>query len=121
MGWANRRHFYSAAARAMRDVVVERARRAAALKRGGGRAAISLDDAEIALSEKATELLALDVALEELRGADENAAEVVMLRYFSGLSGDETAAALGVSPSTVDRRWSYAKAWLHRRLDGRAK
>ncbi len=113
----DRKHFFGTAARAMRDIVVDQARRHAALKRGGDRRRFSLDETVVATSRQAVDLLVLDEALTRLAESDKKSAEVVMLRFFSGLTGDETAVALGVSPATVDRRWAYAKAWLHRALD----
>lgn len=114
--WQNRRHFFAMAARAMRDIVIEEARRHAALKRGGGRQTLSLDENRIAAAAQFDDLLVLEEALSRLKERDPMSWEVVMLRFFAGLSGDQTAAALGVSPSTVDRYWQYARAWLHREL-----
>lgn len=116
LNWENRRHFFAVAARAMQDIVVERARAAARDKRGGGVRAIPLSLATDVAAELPGDLLLLDVALERLSEADPVAAEVVRLRYFVGLTGDETAHALGVSPTTVDRRWTFARAWLLREL-----
>ncbi len=116
--WQNRRHFFAMAARAMRDIVIEEARRHAALKRGGGRQTLSLDENRIAAAAQFDDLLVLEEALSRLKERDPMSWEVVMLRFFAGLSGDQTAAALGVSPSTVDRYWQYARAWLHRELAG---
>lgn len=113
----DRKHFFRAAARAMRDIVVEQARRHAALKRGANRRRLSLEETVVTISRQAVDLLVLDEALTRLAESDKKSVEVVMLRFFSGLTGDETALALGVSPATVDRRWAYAKAWLHRALD----
>lgn len=116
-GWDDRTHFFAAAARAMRDIIVDRARRRVALKRGGNRHRITLDEQAFETDAQAEDLLALNDALERLRAADSIAAEVVMLRYFAGLTGDETAAAMNISPSSVDRYWSYAKAWLRREME----
>ncbi len=115
--FADRTHFFRVAARAMRDVIVDYARARHAAKRGGG-AAVSLD----ALGPLAagpfdpTEVLSVDAALAHLERLDAEAARVVELRYFAGLSVDETAEALGLSPSTVKRRWTLARAWLYQHL-----
>lgn len=123
--WENSRHFFGAAAEAMRRILIERARGHAALKRGGKRRRVSLESAEPEMSvdgkidpddESAATLLVLDVALAELRAKDERLAEVVMLRYFAGLSVEETSAAQGRSPRTVKRDWAFARTWLARRL-----
>ncbi|HUU98733.1 MAG TPA: sigma-70 family RNA polymerase sigma factor [Phycisphaerae bacterium] len=132
--WANRRHFFAAAAKAMRRIRIDDARKRKRLKRGGGRQAASLDERLVAgqgLSARAVregihapadgtgdpaEVLAVDEALSKLEQEDPRKAEVVMLRYFAGLTGDETAQALGLSPRTVDVEWRFAKAWLHREL-----
>lgn len=116
LNWENRRHFFAVAARAMQDIVVERARAAVRDKRGGGSPDLPLSQATDVATELPEDLLLLDVALERLAEADPVAAEVVRLRYFMGLTGDETAVALGVSPTTVDRRWTFARAWLLREL-----
>ena len=116
LDWANRRHFFAVASRAMQDIVVERARAAVAEKRGGGQQLLSLSFASGVAQEAPEDLLLLDLALERLGAEDHLAAEVVRLRYFVGLSGDECAQALGVSPATVDRRWVFARAWLLREL-----
>lgn len=116
LDWENRRHFFSVAARAMQDIVVERARAAVAEKRGGGTPAVSLSVATDLGEESPEDLVLLDIALERLGAEDPVAAEVVRLRYFVGLTGDECAEALGISPATVDRRWVFARAWLLRQL-----
>ncbi len=114
----NRYHYFSLAARAMQDVLIERARAATARKRGGGLTDITLSSAIVAVTEDPTELLALHGALETLHREDPLSADVVRLRFFVGFTGDETAEALGISPSTVDRRWLYARAWLHEAIYG---
>ena len=124
--WDGPRHFYGAAAEAMRRILVERARRHASLKRGGGRRRVPLegldaaapDDAAQAGDADAEALLELDGALQDMRELDGRLAEVVMLRYFAGLSVEETAAALGQSPRTTKRDWAFARSWLARRIDG---
>ncbi|WP_240911485.1 ECF-type sigma factor [Paludisphaera soli] len=112
--WAGRSHFFAAAAEAMRHILVDRARRRNALKRGGGAARIDLpEDALIAPDHRGdVELLAVDEALGRLAEADPQAAELVKLRYFAGMSIPDAAAALGIAPRTADRIWAYARAWL---------
>jgi RNA polymerase sigma factor (TIGR02999 family) len=115
--WENPRQFFGAAAEAMRRILVERARRHHARKRGGGRQRLDLDFVDLAAEPGEPEaMIALDEALGELRAFDPALGEVVMLRYFTGLSVEETAAALGSSPRTVKRDWAVARAWLSRRL-----
>jgi RNA polymerase sigma factor (TIGR02999 family) len=114
----NRAHFFGVSANVMRRILVDHARARNAEKRGGGKAAVSLDDIEVAMpAADADRLLALDAALVELATIDEEAAQVVEHRYFSGATEEEAARALGISPATARRRWSFAKAWLQRRLD----
>jgi len=115
--WNNRRHFFGAAANAMRQIRIDDARHRLRLKRGGGQKPASLHDEDVFLDEDPAEFLALNEAIKELESAAPRQAEVVNLRYFAGLSVDETAAALGVAPRTVDNDWKFAKAWLHRRLN----
>ena len=115
--WANRAHFFAAAAEAMRRILVEKARSAARLKHGGGRKRLPLDDAPAANMERPLELLDLDEALQRLEAVDRQMSDVVKLRYFVGLSIDETADALNVAPRTVDRQWIAAKAWLFREIE----
>lgn len=114
--WDNPRHFFAAAAEAMRRILVERARRVNSLKRGGDRDRIELDFVDIGEESDPTAMIALDEALTELKSFDPRLAEVVMLRYFSGLSVEETAAAMEASPRTVKRDWSVARAWLSQKL-----
>jgi len=119
--WDGRGHFFAAAAEAMRRILVEAARRRKAEKRGGGRGRAGLDEALLAEGRSPEELLELDDLLERLAAANPRAAEVVKLRFFAGLTGDQAAAALGVSPRAADSLWAYARAWLFQRmhLDGR--
>ena len=114
--WENRRHFFGAAAKAMRRILVDDARKRGRLKRGGGQAPLPLTDEPAAPERDRLTLLAIAEALEKLEEVDPLAAEVVTLRYLLGLSIDETAAALEVSPRTVDNKWRAARAWLHREL-----
>jgi RNA polymerase sigma factor (TIGR02999 family) len=112
--WADRSHFFAAAAEAMRHILVARARRRGALTRGGGAARIDLPEDALAAPDDRTddELLAIDEALGRLAEADPQAAELVKLRYFAGMSIPEASAALGIAPRTADRLWAYARAWL---------
>src|SRR6516164_8041788 len=110
--WNSRGHFFAAAAEAMRRILVENARRKKALKRGGGQVCESLDQVEIAAPEMPDDLLALDEALDGLARADPQAAELVKLRYFSGLTVKQAAELLGISSRTADFLWTYARAWL---------
>ncbi len=114
--WQNRRHFFGACAEAMRRILIETARRRGRAKRGYGRQPASLDEIAQPGGTPTDELLALDRALGDLEALAPRKALVVKLRYFTGLSIVETAAALEVSPATVKLDWSFAKAWLHRRL-----
>jgi RNA polymerase sigma factor (TIGR02999 family) len=117
-GWQNRGHFYAAAAEAMRRILIEAARRKASLKRGGNRVRVDLpnDLAEQELSSSDS-LLALDEALKKLELADPDAFKLVMLRYFGGLTVEEAAAVVGVSPRTAKRNWAFARAWLQREIE----
>jgi RNA polymerase sigma factor (TIGR02999 family) len=117
-GWENPRHFFGAAAEAMRRILVERARRRDSLKRGGDKSRIDLEFVDVAAEPDPASMLALDDALTELRHLDPRLSEVVMLRYFSGLSVEETASAMSVSSRTIKRDWAVARAWLSRKLSG---
>jgi RNA polymerase sigma factor (TIGR02999 family) len=117
-GWNSRGHFFAAAAEAMRRILVENARRKDRLKRGGGRARIDVEDLDLATPQEPKELLALDEALTRLAVADPQAAELVKLRYFTGLSLKRAAEMLGVAPRTADFLWAYAKAYLLKELQG---
>ena len=114
--WNSRGHFFAAAAEAMRRILVENARRKQTHKHGGGRQRRDLDDVAIIAPEPNLDLLALDAALNRLAENDPQKAKLVELRYFAGLTGDQAAAVLGLSPSTADRQWAYARAWLRREL-----
>ena len=114
--WQNRSHFFAVSAQAMRHVLVDYARSRHYAKRGGGAPAVSLDEAAFVSNERAAELLALDEALTELAELHRRQSRVVELRFFGGLSVEETAEVLKVSPDTVLRDGRMAKAWLHRAL-----
>jgi RNA polymerase sigma factor (TIGR02999 family) len=116
--WAGRGHFLAAAAEAMRRILVETARRKGSLKRGGGRARAELRDDDLVTDDAPDEVLAIDEALTRLAVADAQAAELVKLRYFAGLSVPEAADALGLTTRTAERLWAYARAWLRRALGG---
>lgn len=114
----NRGHFFSAAAEAMRRILVESARRKGRIKRGGDRDREELGDVPIVAEGIHEDLVALDDALNRLKAEDPQAVQLVQLRYFAGLSIAEAAEILGVSPRTADRIWSFARAWLHREIRG---
>jgi RNA polymerase sigma factor (TIGR02999 family) len=115
-GWGGPRHFYGAAARAMRDILIEQARRKASQKRGGGRQRIELTEGLVWIEPPADDLLALDEAIQLLEAQQPHLAEVVTLRYYTGLSVEETAEVVGRSASTIKREWRFARAWLARQL-----
>lgn len=112
----DRNHFFAAAAAAMRRILIDNARRKRARKRGGGLERQQLD--AVAAPEPDEDLLALDEALEKLASQDPIKARLVELRYFAGLTGDEAAEVLGISPTTADRHWAYARAWLRAEVRG---
>ncbi|MEX2139543.1 MAG: ECF-type sigma factor [Pirellulales bacterium] len=114
--WDSEGHFFAAAAEAMRRILIERARRRAALRHGGERQRLDLGDELLVSDERAAELLALDEALVALEHHDPQAAQVVKLRYFAGLSHQETANAINISRRAADRLWALAKAWLYQRM-----
>jgi RNA polymerase sigma factor (TIGR02999 family) len=116
--WRDRAHFYAVCAQVMRHVLIDHARAHARDKRGGGAPHVSLDEAALMGGGGASELVALDEALRELERLDPQKGRVVELRYFAGLSIEETAEVLNVSPTTVRREWRRAKAWLYRALAG---
>lgn len=118
--WQDRRHFVAIAAIAMRRLLVEHARARAASKRGGGHVQVTLDEGLLAAAapDETVDLIALDRALEGLARLDAQQARIVELRFFGGLSVEETADALSISPATVKRHWTVAKAWLLRELQG---
>ncbi|MGB2986602.1 MAG: ECF-type sigma factor [Phycisphaerae bacterium] len=114
--WANRRHFFAAAAKAMRRIRIDDARRRDSLKRGGGQQPGPMQEAPAVFDQDPAEVLAIDEALNKLEQIDPRKAEVVMLRYFAGFTVDQCAHALEVSPRTVDNEWRFARAWLRREL-----
>ena len=116
--WDSRGHFFAAAAEAMRRILVENARHRRAPKHGGGRRRVDLDDACSVVEPVADDLLSLDEALTQLSAEFPQKAELVKLRYFAGLSLEEAAQLLGISPATAKRHWAFARAWLYARLSG---
>jgi len=114
--WANRAHFFAAAAESMRRILVERARRKARIRHGGDQARVTLGESACVQSADAADVLAIDQALERLSASDEQMARVVVLRYFGGLEIEEVAAAMNLSPRSVNRLWTAARAWLQREL-----
>ncbi len=115
-GWQNRAHFFGIAAQLMRQILVDEARRRRAGKHGGNAVRVSMGDVELLAQRKDHELLALDDALKSLAELDDRRSRIVELRFFGGLSVEETAEALRVSPRTVAREWRLAQAWLYREL-----
>jgi RNA polymerase sigma factor (TIGR02999 family) len=121
MAWHDRAHFFAMSARLMRRVLVDMARARAADKRGARSRRISLDEAaEVAATARAADIIRLDDAMRTLAEIDERKSRIVELRFFGGLSAEETAEALGISAKTVLRDWAFTKAWLHRELTGRS-
>ena len=116
--WMSRGHFLGAAAEAMRRILVESARRKRRLKRGGDAERVDLDADQIETPALRHDLLALDEALEEFAERDPAKCELVKLRFFAGLTIEQAAEVLGISTSTADRHWSFARAWLYRRISG---
>jgi RNA polymerase sigma factor (TIGR02999 family) len=116
--WSNRRHFFAAAAEAMRRILVESARRKNTGKRGAGLVRRDVEVVDVAAPETPEEVLDLDEALTGLAATDPQAAELVRLRFFAGLPLPEVARLIGIAPRTADRLWAYARAWLHQELRG---
>ena len=114
--WQNRTHFVAAAAQLMRRIMVDHARERYSLKRGGGALKVTLDEAALVTETRSQELLDLDEALERLAAQDARKSQIVELRYFGGLTVEETAEFLKMSQRTVEREWTAAKAWLYREL-----
>jgi len=121
VSWESRAHFFGAAARLMRRILVDYARAHNAEKRGGGEERLELNEAIGVPAQKDVNLLALDDALSELARIDPQQSQIVELRYFGGLSIDETATVLSISPATVKREWSMAKVWLYRQISRAAR
>ncbi len=119
LSFENRAHLLGIAARAMREILVERARARGAQKRGGRDARITLDEGMLADSAEQVDTLALHAALEKLAALDRQQAQIVELRFFGGLTIEEAAEVLAVSPATVKRGWAVARAWLYREIAGR--
>jgi RNA polymerase sigma factor (TIGR02999 family) len=119
--FANRTHFLAIAALSMRQILVQRARARKAAKRGGAPERVTLDERLVAGEGQSIDVLALDEALTRLAALDPAQARIVELRYFGGLTVEETADAVGVSPATVKREWAMARAWLKRALEGEAR
>jgi RNA polymerase sigma factor (TIGR02999 family) len=119
-GWENHRHFFAAAAEAMRRILVDNARRKSSLKRGGDRWRVDLDESLVADQDapQAVDLLSLDEALQKLAQVDQTKADLVKLRYFAGLTLPQTALSLGISRATAERHWDYARSWLLLEMEG---
>ncbi|HEU4477221.1 MAG TPA: sigma-70 family RNA polymerase sigma factor [Pyrinomonadaceae bacterium] len=114
--WQNRAHFFGIAAQLMRRILVDHARTKKRAKRGGSNIRVSFNEANVLTPSQNLDIVALDEALERLSEIDEQQSRIVELRFFSGLTVEETAAVLAISPATVKRDWSMAKAWLHREI-----
>jgi RNA polymerase sigma factor (TIGR02999 family) len=114
--WNSRGHFFGAAAEAMRRILVDQARKKMSRKRGAELERLPLEEVDIGAPEPAVDLLAVNDALEKFEGIDKAAADLVKLRYYAGLTLPQAAEALGISSSTADRQWAYARAWLHAKL-----
>ena len=119
-GWDGRGHFFFAAARAMRDILVAHARKKASLKRGGDRKRVDVEDLVLAIEAPPDDLLALDEAMERLKRDHPRKHQVVMLRFFAGLTAEQTAEMLGTTSRTVERDWRFARASLYQDLEGEA-
>jgi RNA polymerase sigma factor (TIGR02999 family) len=115
--WQNRAHFFAAAAEAMRRILIDNARRKLSLRHGGGAERVNLEGLDLATSMDDEQVVALNEALDRLTAHDAQKAQIVKLRFFAGLTNEQTAQALGVSEPTVKRHWAYARAWLFRELN----
>ena len=115
-GWENRRHFFGAAAKAIRRILTDHARSKGRIKRGGGQHRVDLDGLDVAEQDASVDLIALDEALVKLAAQDAQKAKLVELKFFGGLPMEEIASALGVSESTAAREWRFVRAWLHREM-----
>ncbi len=116
--WSGRAHFFGAAAEAMRRILIDNARRKSAKLHGGGQQRVDVEEIDIATPAKDEELLAINDALEEFAKIDSQKAELVKLRYFVGLTNEESAEILGISAPTARRWWNYARAWLYQKIQG---
>ena len=116
-GWSGRAHFFAAAARAMRNILVDRARQRASLKRGGDRRRVPFEEADLRIELPREDILALDEALTQLEQADPRKAQIVMLHYFAGMTLGETAEAMNLSQRTVEREWRFTRALLFAQLE----
>jgi RNA polymerase sigma factor (TIGR02999 family) len=116
--WANRAHFFGAAAEAMRRILIERARRKSRLKRGSGQALLDIADLDVSAALPDEKVLLVDEALEQLKLEDPEKAKIVMLKFFAGLTNEQAAEILSVNERTVRRQWEFAKAWLFDRIRG---
>jgi RNA polymerase sigma factor (TIGR02999 family) len=119
--WDGRRHFFAAAAEAMRRILIDRARAKRSLKAGGGRRRVDLDEVDVQVDVPITDLLAIDEALDKLEKTDKVKADLVKLRFFAGLTNAQAAQALGISASTADNYWAYARSWLRLEVEGRTR
>ncbi|MFO1514762.1 MAG: sigma-70 family RNA polymerase sigma factor [Verrucomicrobiota bacterium] len=115
--WQNRAHFFAAAAEAMRRILIDNARRKNYLRHGGGKERVNLDGLDLAAAMDDEQLLELNEALNQLAEHDAQKAELVKLRFFTGLTNEQVAQVLGISEPTVKRNWAYARAWLFRRME----
>lgn len=118
VAWQDRAHFFAVASHVMRHVLVDHARGRLRQKRGGGAALIPIDAAVVLSSQQVEQVVAVDLALQRLANSDERKSQVFEMRFFGGLTVEEVAEALGVSPNTVIRDWNFARAWLRRELGG---
>ncbi|HNQ91125.1 MAG TPA: ECF-type sigma factor [Verrucomicrobiota bacterium] len=116
--WEGRRHFFGAAAEAMRRILIENARRKASGRHGGGLQRVELEQVEPAAAMPPDDLLALDEALQELAAVDPKTVELIRLRFYAGLTAEQAAEVLGISRRTADRMWSFGRAWLYRAMRG---
>lgn len=115
-GWGDRKHFFAAAAQAMRDILVEQARRKATVKRGGNRRRVDSDQVEPHVEPPSQEILAIDEAIRRLEQEDPRKGQIVNMRYFARMTAAETGEALGISVATVGREWRFIRSWLEREL-----
>ena len=116
--WANRGHFFAAAAEAMRRILIENARRKSRIKHGGGQIRVDIEGLDFAAASPDEQILLMDEALERLKTEDPEKAKIVLMKFFGGLTNQEVAETLNVTERTVERQWAYAKAWLFRDLRG---